>query len=112
MLEGRAYAARTEPAAAAGAARTAFEAAAYRERRTLLAAAETDQFLARKSACDRSPVVYRKRAQLQAILDGLKDTRLYVVAATPDWEVLQFNFEEKPSAGLFDLGPKAEQGTK
>lgn len=112
ILEGRAYAARSAPSAAAEAARTAFEAAAYRDRRSLLATAETAQFLARKTAYDRSPVVYRKRAQLQAILDGLMNTRLYVVAATPDWEVLQFNFEEKPSAGLFDLGQKAEQGTK
>ena len=74
-----------------------------------LSAAEVEQFLARKTASDRSPLVYRHRAQLQAIQEGLKDTRLYVVAAAPDWEVLQLNLEEKPSAGLFDLGPKPEK---
>lgn len=112
VLDGKAHAARQAPLAEAQAARAAFEAGAYRERRSVLAAAETEQFLARKTASDRSPFVYRHRAQLQAIQEGLKDTRLYVVAASPDLEVLQLNLEEKPSAGLFDLGPKPEPPEK
>ena len=54
---------------------------------------------------EASPSVFRTRWFLRTLRDGLEDTRKYVVAASPETEVLQFDFGEKLSSDAFDFGP-------
>lgn len=105
VLAGRAHAARVLPAAEAAARTIGYAAQARRAEQELGSRAEAAQFLVRKAAHDRSPLVYRGRAHLQAVQDALVKPRLFVVAAPCDTEVLQLNLEEKIPSSLFDLGP-------
>ncbi len=109
ILEARAYRHRRLPVAEAEARRVVFEAEAYRARRALTASAEAEQFLSRKGAADRSPAVFRNWYYLQAVREALRGVRTYVVAAAPEAEVVQFNFEEATPSSLLDLSPLMEK---
>lgn len=109
ILDARAYRHRRLPVAEAEARRIVFEAEAQRSRRTLTAEAEAAQFESRKTAADRSPAVFRNWHYLQTVREALRGVRVYVVAAAPDTEVIQFNFEEPLPTGIFDLSPLTEK---
>ncbi len=109
ILDARAYRHRRLPVAEAEARRILFEAEAQRARRTLTAEAEAAQFESRKTASDRSPTVFRNWYYLQTVREALRNVRVYVVAAAPDAEVIQFNFEEPLPTGIFDLSPLTEK---
>ncbi len=102
ILEARAYRNRRTPVAEAEARRIGLEAEAYRIRRTLIAQAEAEQFLSRKAAADRAPSVFRNWYYLQTLREVLRGVRAYIIAADPETEVIQFNFEERAPSTLFD----------
>jgi hypothetical protein len=46
--------------------------------------------------------VFRNWYYLQTLREALRGVRAYVIAADPSAEVIQFNFEERAPATLFD----------
>lgn len=109
ILEARAYRHRRLPLAEAEARRIVREAEAQRVRRTLLAEAEAAQFESRRSAAERAPAVFRNWYHLRTVREALRDARIFVAAAAPTDEVIQFNFEEPLPTGIFDLSPLTEK---
>ena len=112
ILSAQAHRNRTQPAAAANAARIQAEAVAYRARRMEIARAEANQFTQRLAANARSPAVFRSRLYLDTLGSALTGLRKYIVATDNAHEVLIFNLEEKLNLDWMDLGAKPEEKTK
>ncbi len=105
ILDARADANRVLPLADAEATQVTAAAAAYAVERAEIAAADSDRFLKRLEAYRQAPSVFKTRLYLATFRDSVKDARKYIIAASPDSEVIQINLEEKLSPDLFDLGP-------
>ncbi len=105
ILEARAYRNRTLPLAAAEADELTWEAQADRARRADIAAAEADLFLTRLGIHNELPRVYTSRLYLEALQRALAPVRKYILATSPDLEVIILNLEERIRPELFDFGP-------
>lgn len=105
ILESRAYRNRTLPMAAAEADELTWEAQADRARRVDIAAAEAELFQTRLALHNEMPRVYASRLYLETLQRALAPIRKYVVAASPDLEVIILNYEERIRPELFDFGP-------
>jgi HflK protein len=104
ILNARAEAGRLVPLAEANAEATLQKADAYNVRRQAESGAETERFLQQLQAYETAPSVFRTRRYLRVLSDSLDGTRKYVVGASPNSEVILFNFEEKLATDAIDFG--------
>lgn len=110
ILDSRAYAARRLPEADAESAVLVAAAAGAAAHRAAIARAEAESFAWRRDAEREAPAVFRGRTYLAALERALRGSRLYLLAAQPDREVVQFNFEDRTPSSLFDWS--APDGTE
>ncbi len=103
ILSGRAHAARVVATSEASARRIVQLAEAARDRIRTVSAAAADRFRSQKAAHDAGTRVYPGFVALETLRRALAGPRLYVVAATPEREVLHLNLEPKLSSVLWDL---------
>ena len=111
ILEARAYTNQVMPLARAYADTERVEAAAYRQRRIVLAEAESRDFTARLTAHQASPRVYRAYQYLDTLQEAAAPSRLYVLDL-PDQgsQTLWLNLEEKPFSGALEMAPLLLEG--
>lgn len=105
ILEANAYQNRTLPLAAAEADELTWRAQADRARQTDFAAAEAELFQTRLAIHNELPRVYTSRLYLETLERALAPVRKYIVATSPDLEVLILNLEERMRPELFDFSP-------
>lgn len=105
ILQARAYRNRILPLAAAEADELTWDAQADRARRADIAAAEADQFRTRLSIHNELPRVYTTRLYLETLQRALAPVRKYILATSPDLEVIILNLEQRIRPELFDFGP-------
>jgi len=111
ILEARAYTNRVLPIARAFAAADQSGAEAYRYRRQVLAAAESEQFTRRREAHQASPSVFRAYQYLDMLIAAAAPSRLYVMDLPAEAaQTLWFNLEEKPFSGALDMAPLMFEG--
>lgn len=105
ILQARAYRNRILPLAQAEGDELIWMARADRARRADRASAEADWFQTRRRLHEDLPGIYTPRLYLDTVQRALAPVRKYIVATSPDLEVLIFNLEEKLRPDLFDFGP-------
>ena len=105
VLEARAYENRILPLAHAEADELGWLARADRARRVDTAQADADLFMTRLAIHEELPRVYTSRLYLDSLRRALMPVRKYVVAVSPDLEVIILNAEERLRPDLLDFGP-------
>lgn len=105
ILEANAYRNRVLPLAAAEGDELVWRARGDRAHRVERAAAEADRFLTRLDLHRALPRIYTSRLYLESLDRALQSIDKYVIATSPDLEVIILNWEEKLRPGLFDFTP-------
>ncbi len=105
--DARAYAAERVPLASAEAVRLVAEARGAREAKLLQAAGQAGQFTNRLAAFRSSPAVYQKRAYLEAVVNGTRTARKYLLTGENLQQDYWINLEDKLRTDLLDVSVPA-----
>lgn len=105
VLEANAYRNRVLPLAGAESAEMIWQARGNRAWRVERAAAEADRFAVRLALHQQLPRIYTSRLYLETLNRALGSIDKYVIATSPDLEVIILNWEEKLRPDLFDFTP-------
>ena len=103
ILQAKAEAADSVPAAKAEAASLISMAEGYRMERTAEASSIAARFTNQITAFTAAPNVFSKRTHLNAIAQSTRGARKYIVAVTNTTDVVTFNLEDKIHQDLLDV---------
>jgi len=105
ILEANAYQNRVLPLAGAEGDEVLWQARSARAQRVERAAAEADRFATRLAIHQDLPRIYTSRLYLETLNRALGSIDKYVIATSPDLEVIILNWEEQLRPDLFDFTP-------
>lgn len=112
ILIAEAYAADVLPKARAEATRLVTEAEGYRLSRTVEASSIAARFIHQIKGYNAAPLVFSKRAHLDALAVSTWKARKYILGVTNASDIITLNLEDKYHKDIMDLGVEVPDGEK